>query len=279
MRPFIVMRGVTLGSLLAVAAFVPASGVRTAGQEHIGQYAQRDILKGSQIYTTQCAVCHGLAGNAVAAVDLRQGRFRTAVSDEDLKRVIRAGAPALGMPPSKLEDADLTAVVAFIRAGMDTAGSALTVKVGDAERGRIIARGKGQCLKCHRINDEGGRSAPDLSQVGSTRSPASLHLSLIDPSRAMLPINRPVRAVTGGGRVITGRRLNEDTYTVQMADEEGRLVSLLKADLREFRVLTTSPMPSYKDVLTQEEIADVFAYLLTLKDPNAPVGRGRGRGF
>jgi quinoprotein glucose dehydrogenase len=183
------------------------------------------------------------------------------------------------MPPSKLEDADLTAVVAFIRAGMDTAGSALTVKVGDAERGRIIARGKGQCLKCHRINDEGGRSAPDLSQVGSTRSPASLHLSLIDPSRAMLPINRPVRAVTGGGRVITGRRLNEDTYTVQMADEEGRLVSLLKADLREFRVLTTSPMPSYKDVLTQEEIADVFAYLLTLKDPNAPVGRGRGRGF
>ncbi|MGH9309776.1 MAG: c-type cytochrome, partial [Vicinamibacterales bacterium] len=68
------------------------------------------------------------------------------------------------------------------------------------------------------------------------------------------------------------------TYTVQIADEEGRLVSVLKSDLREFRVLTTSPMPSYKDVLTQEEIADVFAYLLSLKDPNAPAGRGRGRG-
>lgn len=277
-KSFTVVRGVALASLLAVAAFVSAPAVDTAAQDHVGQYTQQDILKGSQIYTTQCAVCHGLAGNGVAAVDLRQGRFRTAVSDDDLKRVIRAGVPASGMPPMKIDDADLTALVAFIRAGMDIAGSALTVTVGDAARGRIIARGKGQCLTCHRINDEGGRSGPDLSQAGSSRSPASLHLSLIEPSRAMLPINRPVRAVTRAGDVITGRRLNEDTYTVQIADEEGRLVSVLKSDLRDFRVLTTSPMPSYKDVLTQEEIADVFAYLLSLKDPNAPSGRGRGRG-
>jgi putative heme-binding domain-containing protein len=277
-KPFTDVRGVTCASLLALAVFVSTQAVDTAGQDHVGQYAQSDILKGSQIYTTQCALCHGLAGNGVAAVDLRQGRFRTAVSDEDLKRVIRTGVPASGMPPMKMEDAELTAVVAFIRAGMDIAGSALTVDVGDAARGRIIARGKGQCLRCHRINDEGGRSGPDLSQVGSSRSPASLHLSLIEPSRAMLPINRPIRAVTRTGDVITGRRLNEDTYTVQIADEEGRLVSVLKSDLREFRVLTTSPMPSYKDVLTQEEIADVFGYLLSLKDPNASANRGRGRG-
>ena len=270
------LRRVTLGSLLALAAFVSMNPVDTAGQDHVGQYAQGDVLKGSHVYTTQCAVCHGLAGNAVATVDLRQGRFRTAVSDDDLKRVIRAGVPAAGMPPTKIEDAELTAVVAFIRAGMDATGSALTVNVGDAARGRILAHGKAQCLKCHRINDEGGRSGPDLSAVGSSRSPASLHLSLIEPSKAMLPINRPIRAVTKAGEVMTGRRLNEDTYSVQIADEEGRLVSVLKSDLREFRVLTTSPMPSYKDVLTQEEIADVFAYLLSLKNPDAVAGRGRG---
>ena len=93
----------------------------------------------------------------------------------------------------------------------------------------------------------------------------------------MLPLNRPIRLVTREGRVITGRRLNEDTYTLQLADEEGRLLSFAKNDLREYKVLTTSPMPSYKDALTQDEIADVFAYLLSLKDPTA--GRGRGRGF
>jgi putative heme-binding domain-containing protein len=182
------------------------------------------------------------------------------------------------MPPSKLNDDELTAIVAFIRAGMNTSAPALAVKVGDEARGRAIVQGKAGCLKCHRIHDQGGRSGPDLSSVGSTRSPASIHQSLIEPSKSMLPLNRPVRLVTRDGRVITGRRLNEDTYTLQLADEEGRLLSFAKSDLREYNVFTTSPMPSYKDTLTQDEIADVFAYLLSLKDPTA-VGRGRGRGF
>ena len=51
----------------------------------------------------------------------------------------------------------------------------------------------------------------------------------------MLPINRPVRAVTQDGRTIRGRRLNEDTYTVQLIDEQERLVSLVKADLQRVR--------------------------------------------
>ena len=67
-----------------------------------------------------------------------------------------------------------------------------------------------------------------------------------------MPINRPVRAVTKDGRSINGRRLNEDTYTVQLIDEQERLVSLTKADLREYTILTASPMPSYKDRLTAE---------------------------
>lgn len=268
--------GLAAFAICATFVALPASH---AGQEHVGQYAQSVIVQGSQIYTAQCAVCHGLAGNAVAAADLRTGRFRTAVADDDLKRVIRAGVPALGMPPMKLHDDELTAVVAFIRAGMNTNASALAVKLGDVARGRAIVQGKAGCLKCHRIDDQGGRSGPDLSGVGTTRSPASIHQSLIEPGKSMLPLNRPVRVVTGEGRVITGRRLNEDTYTLQLADEEGRLLSFSKSDLRDYKIFTTSPMPSYKDTLTQAEIADVFAYLLSLKDPVAGRGRGRGRGF
>jgi mono/diheme cytochrome c family protein len=81
----------------------------------------------------------------------------------------------------------------------------------------------------------------------------------------MMPINRPVRAVTKDGKVINGRRLNEDTYTVQLIDEQEKLVSLTKADLREYAIQTTSPMPSYKDRLNENELADVVAYLLSLK--------------
>ena len=88
--------------------------------------------------------------------------------------------------------------------------------------------------------------APDLSDIGATRSAGSLLRSLTDPASQMMPINRPVRAVTRDGKVINGRRLNEDTYTVQLLDDQERLVSLVKADLREYTILTASPMPSYR---------------------------------
>ena len=81
----------------------------------------------------------------------------------------------------------------------------------------------------------------------------------------MAPINRPVRAVTKDGRTINGRRLNEDTFTVQLMDERGALVSLVKDDLREYTVLTRSPMPAYAGKLSSAEVADLVAYLLSLK--------------
>jgi mono/diheme cytochrome c family protein len=74
-----------------------------------------------------------------------------------------------------------------------------------------------------------------------------------------------VRAVTKDGTVINGRRLNEDTYSVQLIDDHEKLVSLIKSDLKEYAIATVSPMPSFRDRLTQDEIADTVAYLLTLK--------------
>ena len=82
----------------------------------------------------------------------------------------------------------------------------------------------------------------------------------------MRPINRPVRAVTRDGVVVTGRRLNEDTYTVQVVTPEGRLVSLVKGELRDWSVSPISPMPSYKDELSADALADLVAYLVSLTD-------------
>ena len=87
----------------------------------------------------------------------------------------------------------------------------------------------------------------------------------MDPTGSMLPKNRSIRAVTRDGRTITGRRINEDTYAVQIIDETEHLVSVDKKNLREYTVLTTSPMPSYEDQITQQELSDLLAYLLSLK--------------
>lgn len=249
-------------AMLSLAAVVTAG--QTITQDHPGQYTQQEIDAGSRLYGTQCATCHGPNGDQVSGIDLRRGQFRRAASDDDLAQVIRTGTPA-GMPPFALSPAELTGVLAFIRAGFDVTGEA--VKVGDAARGKAVFDGKASCGTCHRVRGRGPRVAPDLSDIGAARSPAALQRSLRDPSSAMLPINRPVRIVMRDGRAISGRRLNEDTYTVQVIDDRERLLSLSKNDIRTQEVSTVSSMPPYASMLTPDEQADLVAYLLSLREP------------
>ena len=253
--------------LVTVLVLLASGGDRVAAQataqDHPGQYSATDIETGSRLYSGQCVLCHGPNGDVVAGVDLRRGQFRRAASDDDLARVMTKGLPEAGMPGFKLQPSEVDGLVAFIRAGFDVSGTA--VKVGHVGRGQEIFERKGGCAVCHRVNGKGPRVAPDLSDIGAIRTPAALQRSLLDPSAAMLPINRPVRAVTRDGRTIRGRRLNEDTYTVQLIDEQERLISLLKADLREYELAKTSPMRSVTGILNADEQADLVAYLLSLK--------------
>ena len=232
-------------------------------QDHPGEYSQAEIDAGARVYGAQCSQCHGANGDTVSGIDLRRAQFRSAATDEDLRRIITTGVAQSGMPPFPLQTAELTGVIAYIRAGFDNSAD---VKIGNAVRGKTIFDGKGGCGSCHRVYGEGPRIAPDLSDAGLARSPAALQRSLLNPNSAMLPINRPVRIVMKDGRTITGRRLNEDTKTVQLIDSQERLLSLAKRDIQTFVVETASTMPAYASRLNEAEIADVIAYLLTLKE-------------
>jgi len=257
------MRSVLGIAILLSAVSSQGVAAQVPGPEHASPYADADIAYGLQIYTAQCATCHGPQGDAIGGVVLRTGTFRNAVTDQDLTRFIRAGSPAAGMPPMLLNASEMAGIIAYLR-NMNTLDVA-TIKAGDAAHGRTVFAGKGKCGSCHRVGATGSRVAPNLTEIGSVRSAGSLQRSLVAPSSQMMPINRPVRAVTRDGTVINGRRLNEDTYSVQLIDDRERLHSLLKADLREYAILATSPMPSYKDTLSSQELANVLAYLLSLK--------------
>jgi len=251
-------------AVLALALAAPSA--RAAQNPAIvppGDYSPADIAYGSRIYDAQCTTCHGANGDAVGGVNLRSGTFRNAITDLDLARVITNGIQGTGMQAFKFDPSEVTGVVAYLR-NMNSVdrGSA---KLGDAARGKTLFDGKGDCARCHRVGAQGSRVAPDLSDIGAQRSAGSLQRSLVDPASQMMPINRPVRAVLRNGKVINGRRLNEDTYTVQLIDDQEKLVSLTKSDLREFTILTTSPMPSFTATFSADELSDVVAYLLSLK--------------
>ncbi|HEY2018116.1 MAG TPA: c-type cytochrome [Bryobacteraceae bacterium] len=227
------------------------------------------IDTGARIYVSLCVTCHGPDGAAIGGVDLRRGQYRRAASDMDLMNAILHGVPGTAMPANALPNGDLLAVVAYLHAMKDYGARA--VQLGNAEKGKAIFEGKGGCLNCHRVSNQGSHLAPDLSDIGAVHSAAMLEDTLLDPDRTAQPGNRTIRAVTKSGKIVTGRHLNEDTWTVQIIDDHEHLVSLWKPDLAEYTILK-SPMPSYKDKLTASERADLVAYLVSLRPPTA--GRG-----
>ena len=245
------------------AAVLGLGAVLPAAQGPAPEYERADIERGAQLYDEFCSNCHGSEGDGVGSVNLMSGQFRHASTDQNFRRILTNGIPAAGMPPGSYTDADMLALIAYVRNMRDYDGGIVTL--GDAARGRAIFQGRGDCAGCHRVAGRGSRLGPDLTAIGAVRGAGSLRETLLDPTGSMLPLNRPLRAVTRDGEVITGRRLNEDTYTVQIFDERERLVSLDKADLRELTVLAASPMPSYAETLNEAELADLLAYLVTLK--------------
>ena len=92
-----------------------------------------------------------------------------------------------------------------------------------------------------------------------------LRAALLDPDAEILPENRRYRVVTRDGATIVGTLLNHDTFQVLMRDTKDQLRSFQKADLREHGFVEGSPMPSYRTTLSPQELADVIAYLSTLK--------------
>jgi putative heme-binding domain-containing protein len=148
--------------------------------------------------------------------------------------------------------------------------------IGDPSKGKQIFEGKGTCTGCHRINGNGSHFGPDLSEIGARR-PDQLETSILDPDAEIAANNRIYRVVSKSGATTIGRLLNQDTFTVQMIDKNERLLSFQKSDLREYAFETKSPMPSFKDKLSAQELADVVAYLETFKPPPGAGGRG-GRG-
>lgn len=246
--------------LFTLAAFLVAF---TPAALRAQSYAPADIQYGAKLFGEQCTVCHGGNGDAVTGVDLRANRFKRSTTDNDLRGVITNGVQGTGMPPFKFEVPELTGIIAYIR-NMRTFDQKNTL-IGDAGRGRALFDGKGQCSTCHRVNGKGPRVAPDLSDIGALRTPDGILRAIVDPESEVRYANRSVRAVTRDGKVITGRRMNEDTYTVQLIDEQERLVSLVKSNLREYGLVRRTAMPSFRGKLTDAEVADVLAYLLTLK--------------
>ena len=233
----------------------------TAVAQH--SYTPADIAEGQRLFRVNCVLCHGPDGDQVPGIDLGHGKFRQTYSEEALIKIIQNGIPGTAMPQHNLQDFQAGTIVGYLRT-LATAGRTVSGN-GNPARGKAVFESKGACTTCHRVGTTGSRTGPDLTDIGSLRRAAEIEQSLLDPDAEILGQNRSYRVKTKNGEVITGRLLNIDTFTVQLLDSKERLLSLPKSSLEESAFLQKSPMPSFRGKLSSQELADLVAYLVSLK--------------
>jgi len=250
---------IRMGLLIGITLAAAASAASAQQQ----RYIPAEIEVGGRLYTSNCTGCHGPEGDGVGGINFSQGKFRRASTDDDLIRIIARGIPGTPMAPSGMSESQIGQIVGYLRS-MTAAGDTSTTN-GDAARGKAIVEGRGQCLTCHTIGANGLHAGPPLTDIGAQRRAVDLMRSLVDPNAEIRPENRTVRVVMKDGKTLTGRFLNQDTFTLQMIDATDKLVSLDKTQIRESTLVATSPMPSFKDKLSTQELADVVTYLASLK--------------
>jgi putative heme-binding domain-containing protein len=228
--------------------------------------SRADLLRGEKLFTVHCALCHGPHGEGGRGPMLTRAKLSRAPDDAALIGVLEDGIRGTEMPGigGTLSDREMRQTAAFVRS---LGKVAMKPVPGDAAHGAEIFRGKGNCTGCHSVHGEGGVAGPDLSTIGDSRSAAYLRESLVNPGAAVPEGYLLVTVVPNSGQRVTGERVNEDSFSIQIRDSAGRLYSFWKKDLAQVdKQKGKSPMPSYQGQLSDAELTDLVAYLASLKE-------------
>jgi putative heme-binding domain-containing protein len=262
--------GTCAGFLFLAVLGTHRSEPQTQGSDPVAAAA---LAEGQALFRGLCSGCHGGAGRGGKGPDLTDTRWIHGSGDDDIARVIQNGVPKTTMKKlgESLKDDQIRKVIAYIRSLARSPGESTWKPslAGDPESGRKLffdPQAKVACAKCHSVGGEGGRIGPALDRIASRRAPEFLMESIVDPSRDIAPEFEAVAVATRDGRVITGLRVNETNFSIQLNEENGRFHSFLKRDLDEVKVLKKSLMPeNIPDLLTVRQLHDLFAYLMTLE--------------
>ena len=237
-----------------------------------------DLADGKATFRSNCAFCHGLTGGGGRGPALNLGRFLHGSSDDDIKTVIQNGVPGTTMPSFDFEKDELAHLVAYVRSWSGSSSQRGAPVAGDPIQGRQVYERNG-CAGCHRISTEGSVFGPELTRIGAGRSAEYIRESIKDPSADIPEDYSGVTVVTQDGRRVSGVRINEDTFSVQLRDASQNFRMFQKDEVQQVIEETKSLMPAYNS-LSVEDFQNLLAYLDTLRgDLSAGAGVKKEKGI
>jgi quinoprotein glucose dehydrogenase len=138
---------------------------------------------------------------------------------------------------------------------------------GDAENGRLLFLYKSEvyCLRCHKVEGQGGDVGPDLTGIGSRQQRDYLLESMLLPNKQIAKGFETVVLTLKSGKSVVGILKAEDAKEVRLMTAEGNLVVVAKTQIDE-RQTGKSAMP--EDVvkhLSKSDLRDLVEFLASLK--------------
>jgi cytochrome c oxidase cbb3-type subunit III len=287
------MRYIHLIALVALVSSALAVGPSPAGAQQpsaggrgriggagIGAYPAREpgdpmaIERGRNIYSTNCAFCHGAdtRGGASGPSLLRSAIVLDDKSGELIGPLVLAGRPDRGMPKFPLSNVQIADLAAFLHSfevnGYDSSRQRpATIVVGNASAGEAVFKTK--CASCH-------SSTGDLQGLAKRiPDPRTLQQTWLMPGSTagrggapMPPKARPpsVTVTLPSGQKVEGELERVDDFFVSLRTADGgrrafRTTDGTRVDVKDPLVAHRELLPTYTD----PEIHNVTAFLVTLK--------------
>lgn len=129
------------------------------------------------------------------------------------------------------------------------------------------------CGKCHRYAGLGGGVGPDLTSIPNKFDTKYLIESIVDPSKVISDQYSSSTVILDSGKTLTGIVIeDDDSVTVYPSDVKVKPTKVPRAEILEIAESKTSQMPvGLLDKLSDEELRDLIAYLISGGDPKSKV--------
>ena len=249
------------------------------GGAGIGAYPARPpgdpavIERGRNIYSTNCAFCHGADTRGASGPSL----LRSAVVLDDkngelIGPVVQAGRPDRGMPKFPLSSDQIADLAAFLHsfavAGYDTSRQRpATIVVGNATAGEALFKTK--CSSCHSTTGDLQGLATRIAEPRTLQQSWLMPGSTVGRGGGPAPARaRPPTAVVTlpSGQKFEGELERVDDFFAAIRTADGvrrafRTTDGTRVDVKDPLIAHRELLPTYTDA----EIHNVTAFLVTLK--------------
>jgi quinoprotein glucose dehydrogenase len=150
----------------------------------------------------------------------------------------------------------------------EIAGYRETLYGGNAELGRKIfmERPEASCVRCHKINAQGGQAGPELAGIITRHDREYILESILFPNKQIAPGYENLLLEMKDGRSYAGILKGQDDQELSLFSiEDNMLVKLKKSDIKK-EVKGRSAMPEgLGAILAKQDLRNLVEFLATLK--------------